>query len=59
MVAFVNNFAAVEVSLDVLGLDLKWYEQTINQVEQGKMRTSSANFKINLFSINLGMTFYF
>lgn len=59
MVAFVNNFAAVEVSLDVLGLDLKWYEQTINQVEQGSLRTSSANFKINLFSINLGMTFYF
>ncbi len=59
MTCFINNNSAVEVSVDVLGLDFKWYDQDINQVEQGSQRTSSANFKINLFSINIGMSFYF
>ncbi len=59
LACFVNNNIAVEVAVDVLGVDLKWYKQTINQVEKGSMRNSAANFKINLFSINLGMTYYF
>lgn len=59
LVCFVNDFVAVEASVDVLGLDFKWNKQTINQVEQGTMRSSGANFKINLFSINLGMAFFF
>lgn len=58
LTAFVTNFAAVEVSMDVMGFDFKWVEQQTNQVETGKRRTSSGNFKINLFSINIGMTFY-
>jgi len=48
----------VEVSVGVMGFDFKWIDQTTNQVEQGSSRTSSGNFKINLFSINIGMTFY-
>lgn len=59
LACFINNNIAVEVAVDVLGLDFKWYKQTINQVEEGSMRNSAANFKINLFSINLGMTYYF
>ena len=58
LTAFVTNFAAVEVSMDVMGFDFKWVEQQTNQIETGKRRTSSGNFKINLFSINIGMTFY-
>lgn len=56
--AFVTDWAAVEVSMGVMGFDFKWVDQKTNQVETGKRRTSSGDFKINLFSINIGMTFY-
>ncbi|MDH6359237.1 outer membrane beta-barrel protein [Parabacteroides sp. PF5-9] len=59
LTCFINDIIAVEASVDVLGLDFKWGEQTINQVEHGSMRSSGANFKINLFSINLGISFFF
>ena len=55
---FINNYVAVEAAIDVLGLDFKWYDQKTNQVETGKRTNSGANFKINLLSINLGITFY-
>ena len=53
-----DGTAAVEVSMDIMGFDFKWQDQKTNQVETGKRRTSSGNFKIDLFSINIGMTFY-
>ena len=55
IVAFINNYTAVEVSIGVLGLNLK---QTTDQVYVGERSSSSANFKINLFSIGLGIAFY-
>ena len=55
---FINDYVAVEAAIDVLGLDFKWYDQKTNQVETGKRTNSGANFKINLLSINLGITFY-
>lgn len=58
MTAFVTNWSAVEVSVGVMGYNFKWQKQTTNQIESGTRRTSSGNFKINLFSINIGMTFY-
>ncbi|WP_300725168.1 hypothetical protein [uncultured Bacteroides sp.] len=58
MSAFITNWSAVEVSVGVMGFDFNWVKQRTNQVEHGKRRTSSGNFKINLFSINIGMTFY-
>ena len=58
LTAFVTNFAAVEVSMDIMGFDFKWQNQKTNQIETGMRRTSSGNFKIDLFSINIGMTFY-
>lgn len=58
LTAFITNWAAAEVSVGVMGFDFKWTDQKTNQVETGKRRVSSGNFKINLFSINLGMTFY-
>lgn len=58
MSAFVTNWSAVEVSIGVMGYNFKWQNQKTNQVETGIRRTSSGNFKINLFSINIGMTFY-
>lgn len=59
LTAFVTNNLAVEVSVDVLGLNFQWIDQTTNQVESGSFRKSSANFKINIFSINLGVCTYF
>lgn len=59
LTCFINNYVAIEASVDVMGLDFRWDNQKINQVEDGKFRSSGANFKINLFSINLGMTFYY
>ena len=58
LTAFITNTASVEVSIGVMGFDFKWIDQKTNQVEVGKRRVSSGNFKINLFSINLGMTLY-
>ena len=58
LTAFITNWSAVEVSVGVMGFDFKWIDQQSNRIEEGSMRTSSGNFKINLFSINIGMTFY-
>lgn len=59
MTAFITNNAAVEVSVGVMGFDSKWIEQDHNKVVEGSRRVTSAKFKIDLFSINLGMTYYF
>ena len=58
LTAFITNWSAVEVSVGVMGFDFKWIDQQTNQVEEGSRRVTSGNFKINLFSINIGMTFY-
>lgn len=58
LAAFITDFSAVEVSVGVMGYNFKWVNQKTNQIETGTRRTSSGNFKINLFSINIGMTFY-
>lgn len=58
LAAFVTDWSAVEVSVGVMGYNFKWQNQNTNQIETGMRRTSSGNFKINLFSINIGMTFY-
>lgn len=61
--AFVTNFAAVEASVGVFGVDYKWarYKNLhpgATEYEYGKTHSSGANFRFNLFSINIGMTFY-
>ena len=58
LVAFINNYTAVEVSIGVLGVNLSKKRQTTNQVETGEQSSTSANFKINIFSIGLGIAFY-
>ena len=56
--AFITNEVAVEVSVGVLGFNYQKVIQTTNQVERSEMENSSANFRINLFSIALGISFY-
>lgn len=58
MTAFATDFMAVECSIGVMGLKYKWVNQKTNRVETGKNRLGGANFKINLLSVNIGMTFY-
>lgn len=58
LVAFINNYTAVEVSVGVLGINFSKKTQTTNQVETGEQSSASANFRINLFSIGLGIAFY-
>lgn len=58
LTCFINDFTAVEASVAVAGLNFNWYEQTKDQVYTGKRTSSSANFKINLLSVDLGIVFY-
>lgn len=55
---FVTDFMAVEVGVNVVGLKYRWSDQTTNKVETGSVKQGSANFKVNLFSINIGMCVY-
>lgn len=59
MAVFVRNNLAVDVSLDVMGASLKWVKQTRNRVEEGSFRSATADFSLNLLSVNLGLTTYF
>ena len=58
IVAFVNNYTAVEVSVGVLGVDFGKVHQKKDQICTADRSSSSANFRINLFSIGLGIAFY-
>lgn len=58
IVAFVNNYTAVEVSVGVLGVDFGKVHQKKDQIYTADRSSSSANFRINLFSIGLGIAFY-
>ena len=57
-VAFINNYTAVELSIGVLGFSYSKVHQTTDQVQVGERSSSRANFKINIFSIGLGLAFY-
>lgn len=58
MVAFINNYTAVEVSVGVLGFDFSKTRQVTDQVYVGERSLNSASFRINIFSIGLGISFY-
>lgn len=60
---FVTDYAAVETSIGVLGVDYQWGKfKNLHpgdlKYEYGKRKGGGANFRFNLFSINIGMTFY-
>lgn len=58
MVVFITDYVAAEVMLNVGGYRIKWGEQNTNNIETGKILSSGANFRINLFSIKFGVTYY-
>lgn len=58
LVAFATNNVAIEVNVGVMGISYTDVEQVHNQVRVGHRRSSSMNFKINIFSIGVGVAFY-
>ena len=58
IIAFATNNMAVEVNVGVMGITYTHTKQVHNQVIVGKRDVSMMNFKVNIFSIGLGMAFY-
>ena len=58
LVMFLNNYSAIEVNVGVLGFNYSHTKSTTDQIYIANRTTKSANFKINLFSIMFGATFY-
>ena len=58
IIAFATNNMAVEVNVGVMGITFDHTEQVHNQVTVGERNLSQMNFKINIFSIGLGVAFY-
>ncbi len=58
IVMFLNNYSAIEVNVGVLGFNYQHTKSTTDQIYIANRTLKSANFKINLFSITFGVTFY-
>lgn len=62
--AFFTDFAAVECSVGMLGVKYRWTDQKHYEdnadlpIYSKRSQSGGANFKFNLFSINIGLTFY-
>lgn len=58
MAMFLTDVVAAEVMINVGGYHLKWGQQNTNNIEKGKLNSSGANFRMNLFSVKFGVTYY-
>lgn len=58
ILAFITNNVAVEASVNVMGFSYNRYKQTTDQIYTGVLENSNVNFKIDIFSINIGVSFY-
>ncbi len=58
MAVFLNNFAALEVNVGVLGFDYNHTRTITDQIYIANRNTKSAIFRVNLFSITFGVAFY-
>lgn len=58
VIAFLNDYSAIEVNVGVLGFNYSHTKQINNQIYISKRHSQSANFRINLFSITFGVAFY-
>ena len=56
---FIANNVAVEASVNVLGFSYKKYSQTRDRIYEGSFEHSGVDFKVDIFSINIGVSFYF
>ncbi|MDD6777430.1 MAG: hypothetical protein PUD91_00140 [Bacteroidales bacterium] len=58
LVAFLNNYSALEVNVGVLGFNYSYTKQITDQVKVSHLHTKSANLRLNLLSISFGVAFY-
>ena len=58
LIAFATNSMAVEVNVGMMGIGYSRVRQVHNQVTTGTRHQSAMNFKVNLLSIGLGISFY-
>lgn len=58
LVMFLNNYSAIEVNVGVLGFNYSHTRSVTDQIYIANRTMKSANFKVNLFSITFGATFY-
>ncbi len=59
IIGFLTDNVAVEASVNVLGFEYKKYSQTRDRIYEGSFESSGVNFKVDIFSINIGVSFYF
>ncbi len=55
---FLSDYSALEVNVGVLGFNYKATNTVRDQIYHSKRKGSLANFRINLFSVNFGVSFY-
>ena len=58
IMAFATNDVAIEVNVGVMGINFTDVKQVHNQVATGNKTSSNMNFKVNLLSIGVGVSFY-
>lgn len=58
LVMFLNNYSAIEVNVGVLGFDYRHTHSVTDRIHVADTKVKTANFRINLFSITFGCTFY-
>lgn len=58
MIAFLNNYTAIELNVGILGFNYGYTKQITDQVKVSKLHTKTANLQLNLFSISFGVAFY-
>ncbi len=55
---FLNNYSALEVNIGVLGFSYTATKAIKDKIYVSRRNSKSANFRINLFSIQFGVSFY-
>ena len=55
---FLNNYSAVEVQVGVLGFSFTDTKTITDRIYVARRKSMAANFYLNLFSINFGVSFY-
>ena len=58
VMVFLSNWSAMEVNVGVLGFSYRTTKSVTDQIYHARRHSKSANFRINLFSITFGTTFY-
>lgn len=58
LMVFLSNWSAMEVNVGVLGFSYRTTHSVNDRIYHAHRHSKSANFRINLFSITFGTTFY-